>query len=243
MKPYLVHNLIHDESRTCHIARIFHKGYKEVEYKDIGKEHNHASHSTDYTIGDKVFQRSFRHGRLHDPGNPVDSRLYPLHRIRTDFKRTPEYKQHYNQENREAEELVGHKGIDYTRCLRRLLCRLGKSLGKCACYEAIFFIGDKRCYVIVVALFYKPHLLVAQLKQFFMVGRMAHHVIYLAVVFQHLYGKITRRKMGAYRTVFLDFVFNHLYTRLYLLAEIDMNMADCLGRVPHKRLSRCQTVH
>ena len=61
MQPHFMHNLIHNESGTCHIARVFHQGNKEIEQQNIRQENNDTAHTSDNTIHQKVLQRSFGH--------------------------------------------------------------------------------------------------------------------------------------------------------------------------------------
>ena len=66
MQPHLVHHLVHDESRSCHVTRIFHKCDEQVENDDVGQKNDHPSHPADNTFDKKVFQRTVCHVRTNE---------------------------------------------------------------------------------------------------------------------------------------------------------------------------------
>ena len=57
----LMHQLIHDEGRACHIARIFHQRNEEEQDQDVGQKDDHSPYSADDAVDDQVAQRSFGH--------------------------------------------------------------------------------------------------------------------------------------------------------------------------------------
>lgn len=72
MQTHLMHNLIHDESGTRHIARVFHQGNKEIEQQNIRQEYNNTSHTTYNAIHQKVLQRpSDMLLRIKSPNSPT----------------------------------------------------------------------------------------------------------------------------------------------------------------------------
>ena len=81
MQSHLMHDLIHDKSRTCHISGVFHERYEHIQNQDIRQEHDNTSHATDDTIHEKILQRSFRHMAAHEITDHLDQCLYPFHRI------------------------------------------------------------------------------------------------------------------------------------------------------------------
>ncbi len=42
-----MHHLVHNESCTCHIAGVLHKGDAKIQDKDIGQEHYNAADTAD----------------------------------------------------------------------------------------------------------------------------------------------------------------------------------------------------
>ena len=46
----MVHQFVHDEGGTSHIAAVLHKGDEKIQYQDVGKEDDDASHTADDTI-------------------------------------------------------------------------------------------------------------------------------------------------------------------------------------------------
>ena len=55
MQAYSVHHLVHNESCTCHIAGVLHKGDAKIQDKDIGQEHYNAADTADDAVGNHVF--------------------------------------------------------------------------------------------------------------------------------------------------------------------------------------------
>ena len=56
-----MHQLIHDECRACHVSRVFHDGYEQVQDEDVGQEDDDTAHTADDTVDNHVFQRSLGH--------------------------------------------------------------------------------------------------------------------------------------------------------------------------------------
>ena len=63
VQAHLVHQLIHDEGGTSHVARILHVGDEEVEDKNLRQEHDDGSHTTDDTIDEHILDRTIWHIR------------------------------------------------------------------------------------------------------------------------------------------------------------------------------------
>ena len=61
MQSHAVHQLIHDEGCTGHIARILHQRNEEVENQYLGQEHDDSPHSTYHTVNEHRAQWTIRH--------------------------------------------------------------------------------------------------------------------------------------------------------------------------------------
>ena len=97
-----MHDFIHDESGTCHIARIFHKGDESIEYQDVGKEYDDTSHTSDYAVYQQVFQRSFAHVASYKLTDPAYERLDPSHRVFADTESRFKHNPHEEDKDRET---------------------------------------------------------------------------------------------------------------------------------------------
>ena len=99
MQPHFMHNLIHNESSTCHIARVFHQGNKEIEQQNIRQENNDTAHTSDNTIHQKVLQRSFGHVVAYQVAQFAYQPFNPLHRIVAQHKGAFEHQIKEKEEN------------------------------------------------------------------------------------------------------------------------------------------------
>ena len=103
-----MHNLIHDESGTRHIARVLHQGDEEIEQQNIRQEYNDTSHTPDNAIHQKVFQRSFGHVVAYQVAQFAYQPLNPLHRIVAQHKGAFEHQIKEKEENGIAPYAVGN---------------------------------------------------------------------------------------------------------------------------------------
>ena len=103
-----MHNLIHDESGTRHIARVLHQGNEEIEQQNIRQEYNDASHTTDNTIHQKVLQRSFGHVVAYQVAQFAYQPFNPLHRIVAQHKGAFEHQIKEKEKNGIAPYAVGN---------------------------------------------------------------------------------------------------------------------------------------
>ena len=77
VKSHLVHQLVHDEGSTCHIARVLHVGDEEVEDENLRQEDDDGSHASDDSIDEHVFHWSVGHAGADDCSQPSHSVLNP----------------------------------------------------------------------------------------------------------------------------------------------------------------------
>ena len=103
-----MHNLIHNESGTRHIARVLHQGDEEIEQQNIRQEYNDTSHTTDNAIHQKVLQRSFGHVVAYQVAQFAYQPLNPLHRIVAQHKGAFEHQIKEKEENGIAPYAVGN---------------------------------------------------------------------------------------------------------------------------------------
>ena len=54
-----MHDTVHNKGRACQVARILHKGNKEIEDHNIGQEDNHRSHTANDAINHQIAQYTF----------------------------------------------------------------------------------------------------------------------------------------------------------------------------------------
>ena len=111
VQPHTVHQLIHNESRTSHIARILHKRDEEIEDEDVGQEYGNAAHTTHNAIYDHIPQSPLGHNAPQPLAQPTKGTLNPLLWIAAEREGCPEHQPHKQNEERKTEPLVGHKAV------------------------------------------------------------------------------------------------------------------------------------
>ena len=85
-----------------------------------------------------------RHDTLECGAEPCYGVVDPVHRILSYYKCSPEYQEHYGEENREADEFVCRQNVE-NLCEAVPFARpRSVCLGECACHETVFFGSDNR---------------------------------------------------------------------------------------------------
>ena len=144
MQADAVHELVHYERCSGHIARILHQGDEKVEDQDVGEEHEYASHSGDDAVHHQVLEPSFMHERSDSVPEPAHKGVYPFHRIVPEGECGVEHKVKEDHENGESRPFVGHHGVypvgEAAFCPVRLFT--GICLGESPLDEGVFGIHD-----------------------------------------------------------------------------------------------------
>src|SRR5690554_5488830 len=112
MQSYLMHDFIHDKSGTGHIARVFHKGYKEKQNEDVGQEDNNASHSSNDPIDKQVFKRSLVHDLSHPVAQQSHACFDPFHGVLTQRESGLKHQPHKQKKQRKTDEFMGHEIVN-----------------------------------------------------------------------------------------------------------------------------------
>ena len=86
-----MHQLIHDEGGTSHIARVFHERDESIEDENLGEEDNDCSHTAYHTIDKEVFQLTLREECADAICDPLDEPAETVHGILTQDERTLEH--------------------------------------------------------------------------------------------------------------------------------------------------------
>ena len=81
MKSHLVHELIHDECGTCHIAGVLHNRDEEIEDKNLWQEHDDRAHTTDDTVYKHCLDGSLWHQASDGIAQHAHKRVDPVHGI------------------------------------------------------------------------------------------------------------------------------------------------------------------
>ena len=61
VKPYLMHQTVHDEGYTGHIAGVLHQRNEKIEYHYVRQEHQHAAGPAYDSVHNKVLEPALRH--------------------------------------------------------------------------------------------------------------------------------------------------------------------------------------
>ncbi len=246
-----MHQLVHDESHARHVAGILHEGDESVEYEDVGQEDNDASHASYHAVEQKVFQRPGVHVAPQRLAEPGDTALQPVHRVLSQGESAPEHQPHHQQEDGEAEELVGHNLVDDLGRAALLLLTRHESFAEGTAYEAVFLVGDDGIDVFAEV---TAQLLAGVFHHFKDVGVRvgAFYLLeHLGVLFQQLYGYEARCGVVSYGVVGLYGVddlphgFFHFRTHLYVdVAHVRMfhliDLDDSVEELVDAAAGRCR---
>ena len=81
MQSHAVHDAVHNESRTCHVAAVLQQRNKEEQNQNLRQEYEHTAHAADDTVNDQIFEDAVRHSAPDPFSNPADALLNPSLRI------------------------------------------------------------------------------------------------------------------------------------------------------------------
>ena len=112
MQSHAVHEFVHDEGSTRHVARILKQGNKEIKNEDVGQENDDTAHTTDDAVAYQALQGSFRHIGSREftdlPHQPVDG----LHGIFAQHKRGLEDEEEHKEKQGKTQITVGYDTIN-----------------------------------------------------------------------------------------------------------------------------------
>ena len=86
MQPHAVHNLIHNEGCTSHVAAVLHPGDESVEDHNVGQEDDDTTYTADYAVDDEVLEWSVSHPAAHSLAEPLHCGIYPIHGVLADVE-------------------------------------------------------------------------------------------------------------------------------------------------------------
>ena len=227
VKPYLMHQTVHDEGRAGHISRILEQRNEEIQQQDVRQEDKHAADSADDAVHRQILQPSVRHYHGNEGTELGHYPLYPLHRILPYHESTAEYQIQKHKEQRKGQPPVGHEGIYPVRqrvpsafSLIRLICFRYRALD-----EGVFCVHEGRLHGIVEYALDPSMLLEAGGDDLVSVGQAFHHLLYLPVALEILYRKISGRIFIADGGIELDELL-YAADRLFQFGSvIDMDMS------------------
>ena len=124
MQTDTVHQFIHNECRTSHIARVLHQRDEQIEYQNIRKKDNDTTHAADDSVDDQVFQRAITHQAADRRREPINTRFDPLLRVCAQREGCRKHHPHQQEKDRETKDAVGYNRIDYRGCFDRILLAL-----------------------------------------------------------------------------------------------------------------------
>ena len=203
VQPHLVHQLVHDKGCPRHVAGVFHQRDEEIEYEYLGQEDDDGAHATDDAVDDQRAQRSLGHQGEQSVAQPGDSRLYPVHGVLPQGERGLEHDEQDEEEEREAQVLVGQQTVYLVRTLIGvgLVALQELSLLQRPVDETILCIHDG-CLGVGLGLF-KQSLrgVFASLEHGIVggsVGLPFYQALYILVAFHQLDGQVARAQVGVY---------------------------------------------
>ena len=88
-----MHESVHDEGCTCHIAGVLHERDKEVENENLWQEDDDRPYSTDDAIDEHIVYRARGQGCSDEVAKPSYACINPIHRILTKHERHVEHQE------------------------------------------------------------------------------------------------------------------------------------------------------
>ena len=200
-----MHQTVHDECRPRHISRILKQRNEEVEQQDVRQKNEHAAHSADDSIDNKVSQPPLAHKAFDHLPEFVHAPLNPIHRIGSERECALEHDEQQHEENRECQPLVRNHRVNLLRkCL--LLVSLVVALpcfGERALDERILRLHNSRLGRYSEHIL-QPLLLLEACRYDFVAFREGFHNLGdVAVVFEILNREVARRVLLTDFVVFL----------------------------------------
>ena len=227
MQADLVHQLVHDECGSGHIAGVLHQGDEEVEYQYVRQEHQHASHTGNHAVHYQVLHPSVRHYGRYECPEFADQPVDPLHRIVAQCERRLENEIEYRDKYRERHPLVRHYSIYLVRkCLfgRYVQVRLVR-LGERALDECVLGVHDGRLGVRMQQVFDSVLFFSPRCYDFIPVRKGLYDLLYILVVFQVLDCQIPRGVLVPQRMVLLKKKFYTVNALFEFGSMVDVDMS------------------
>ena len=112
MQAYPVHQLIHDEGGTGHVAGVLHDGKEEIENQYVGQEDEHAAHSCYYSVHKYILQPAILHEGSHEVPELADEPVDPVHRVVAQGEGRLEDQVEDDKEYRKGRPFVGDHRVD-----------------------------------------------------------------------------------------------------------------------------------
>ena len=114
---------------------------------EIGQEYDNASHPSDNTVHQQIFQRTFTHISTYELSDPTHERFDPFHRVFSQAESSFEHDPHKENENREAQYFMGNEEIDDLCACRFFYFVLLVGLTQCSGNKTVAGVGES-CFAI-----------------------------------------------------------------------------------------------
>ena len=233
MQAHAVHQLVHDEGGTRHIAGVLHEGDEEVENQDLRQEHDDASHTTDDTVHEHRPQGALAHRGAYPFAQPCHAGLYPVHGVLAEGEGRLEHHVENQEEDGEAQKTVRQQVVDAVCGVVgvRLRARPELCFGESTVDEAVFGIHDG-CLGIYARLLQHTccgivacsHQALAVFAAVFALHVTLHVVDHLRVVLQQLQCHIARGVLCAQVLIGLQELLDMRDAVFYLVAIVDVDV-------------------
>ena len=232
-----MHQFIHDECCTSHVAGVLHEGDKEVEYQDLRQEDDDAAHTAYDAINEHRTQRTLAHCGTYPLTQPGYARLDPIHRILSESEGHLEHHIEDEKEDRESKILVGQQVIDTVSGAISVLLRAGAEFGfsQRSMNKAVLSIHDGRLGIhsrlfkhTRTGIIAHSHQLLAVRAAMFAFYVPLDIVSHLCIVFQELDGQITGGELCTQMFIGFQELLDMGDTVLDLVAVVDVDVT-CMG--------------
>ena len=235
MQTYLVHKSIHNERCTSQIARVLHKGDKEVQNHNVGQKHYDTAHTTDDSVADHIFEYAVGQPMLKRRAEECYALLNPLLRIGSQAEGAVEHQPHHKYKYRVAEYAVSYDSVDGFCNIFESIVSSGVCFEQCAGNKTSLLIRHCGRYILVctevgVQMF---SLFLASALPLLEVGARGEHSGNFGIAFEHLHRQISwREALRQLLTVLLHLLVERLHALLdNTLVDVDMAYSLILSLV------------
>ncbi len=187
-----MHQLIHDERRTGHIAGVLHKGNEQIEDYNVGQKDDDAAHAAHNAIHDQCFQGAFRHVAPDQVSQAGHKPFDPLHGVVSQAKGCLKHDPEEEEKKWKSQIFIRDNGIQQ-------FCFVGKMnfSGECLFQppgnESVTGICECRLRIFAQQLLDIGAFLVSPCKDLFPFRERLYATFHLLVSFQHLHADIAQR--------------------------------------------------
>ncbi len=222
-----MHQFVHDEGGTRHIAGVFHKGDEGIENQYLRQKDDDGSHASDDAVDQHSLQWTIIHRLAYPLTKPPYPCVYPVHGVLAEGKGHLEHQEKQEEEDRESQPAIGNECIQPMGGMIGIFLRTYPvaSFLQGTAYKAVFGIHDGRFGISASLLLYTMYSHIASLDDGRSLRQLQDDFLGFLVFFKELQGQPPCTISQSQQIVAFQIFLNIRYTVFYLVSVVDMDMA------------------